>query len=79
MLLTFEDIDEFEKFMKIFQTANNGGISDAEFDNFSNGLAILNDNVKHLENEFTQLMKYSEGLHLAHKYIMELQEEMKTV
>ena len=24
-------------------------------------------------------MKYSEGLHLAHKYIMELQEEMKTV
>ena len=79
MLLTFKDIDEFEKFMKIFQTANNGGISDAEFDNFSNGLAILNDNVKHLENEFTQLMKYSEGLHLAHKYIMELQEEMKTV
>ena len=78
MLLTFEDIDEFEKFMKIFQTANNGGISDAELDNFSNGLAI-NDNVKHLENEFTQLMKYSEGLHLAHKYIMELQEEMKTV
>ena len=78
MLLTFEDIDEFEKFMKIFQTANNGGISDAELDNFSNGLAI-NDSVKHLENEFTQLMKYSEGLHLAHKYIMELQEEMKTV
>lgn len=83
MLLTFEDIDEFEKFMKIFQTANNGGISDAEFDNFSNGLAILNDNVKHLENEFTQLMKDFErkgkGLHLAHKYIMELQEEMKKV
>ena len=53
MLLTFEDIDEFEKFMKIFQTANNGGISDAEFDNFSNGLAILNVNVKHLENSAT--------------------------
>lgn len=83
MLLQFEDIEEVERFMKIFQTANNGGISDAEFDNFSNGLAILNDNVKHLENEFTQLMKDFErkgkGLHLAHKYIMELQEDMKKV
>lgn len=83
MLLQFEDIEEVERFMKIFQTANNGGLSDAEFDNFSNDLAILNDNVKHLENEFTQLMKDFErkgkGLHLAHKYIMELQEDMKKV
>ena len=83
MLLQFEDIEEVERFMKIFQTANNGGLSDAEFDNFSNGIAILNDNVKHLENEFTQLMKDFErkgkGLHLAHKYIMELQEDMKKV
>jgi len=85
MLLQFEDIEEVERFMKIFQTANTGGvgISDAEFDNFSKGLAILNDNVKHLENEFTQLMKDFErkgkGLHLAHKYIMELQEDMKKV
>lgn len=85
LLLQFEDIEEVERFMKIFQTANNGGVGicDAEFDNFSNGLAILNDNVKHLENEFTQLMKDFErkgkGLHLAHKYIMELQEDMKKV
>ena len=57
MLLQFEDIEEVERFMKIFQTANTGGLSDAEFDNFSKGIAILNDNVKHLENEFTQLMK----------------------
>ena len=83
MLLQFEDIEEVERFMKIFQNANNGGLSDAEFDNFSKGIAILNDNVKHLENEFTQLMKDFErkgkGLHLAHKYIMELQEDMKKV
>lgn len=83
MLLQFEDIEEVERFMKIFQSANNGGLSDAEFDNFSKGIAILEDNVKHLEKEFTQLMKDFErkgkGLHLAHKYIMELQEDMKKV
>ena len=83
MLLQFEDIEEVERFMKIFPSANTGGISDAEFDNFSNGLGILNDNVKHLENEFTQLMndfeRKGKGLHLAHKYIMELQEDMKKV
>lgn len=81
MLLQFEDIEEVERFMKIFQSANTGGISDAEFENINQGIGILNDNFNYLEKEFTQLMKDFErkgkGLHLAHKYIMELQEDMK--